>query len=199
MLRPSRPPETAATQQEVQGHSYRSDANYFGSGTSVYVVTEAVWRTVFDASNKPLDWGFMLAGVPFLTAAIVMWLFRRHPAMGRRGGAVFPLFVGGFSLLWTILVSAWLMTGYLAAQSALREGTAKVVEGPVENFHAMPFTAHDTERFDVGGVHFEYGDYGITPGFNNSSSHGGPVRADEYAHPLHRRAERAGHRTARDS
>ena len=143
-------------------------------------MTDAVWRTVFDASNKPLDWGFMFAGVPFLTVAIGMWLFRQQPAMRRRGGAVFPLFVGGFSLLWTILVSAWLITGYLAAQSALREGTAKVVEGPVENFHPMPFTAHDTERFDVGGVHFEYGDYGITPGFNNSSSHGGPVHADEY-------------------
>lgn len=155
-------------------------ANPVGLRTSVYGVTDAVWRTVFDASNKPLDWGFMLAGVPFLTAAIVMWLFRRHPAMRRRGGTIFPLFMGGFSLLWTVLVSVFLLTGYLAAQSALREGTAQVVEGPVENFHPMPFTGHDTERFDVGGVHFEYGDYGITSGFNNSSSHGGPVRAYEY-------------------
>ncbi|GAC1417844.1 MAG: hypothetical protein NVSMB69_18760 [Novosphingobium sp.] len=32
------------------------------------------------------------------------------------------------------------------------------------------------EHFDVAGVTFSYSDYVITAGFNNSASHGGPIR-----------------------
>ncbi|MDP9261268.1 MAG: hypothetical protein M3O89_04770 [Actinomycetota bacterium] len=142
-------------------------------------MTDPIWRTVFDASNKPLDWVSMVAALPFLGAAIVMWLFRGHPEMRRRGGAIFPVVIGGFALLWTVAVSASLGLQYLAAQSALKDGTARVVEGPIKNFHPMPLNFHDTERFDVDGVHFEYGATS-TAGFDNTSSHGGPVHADEY-------------------
>ena len=33
------------------------------------------------------------------------------------------------------------------------------------------------ERFCVSGTCFEYSDYVVTGGFNNTSSHGGPIRA----------------------
>jgi hypothetical protein len=56
-------------------------------------------------------------------------------------------------------------------------GKVGVVEGIVENFHLMPATGHDTERFTVGGESFAYSDYEITGGFNNAASHGGPIRA----------------------
>jgi hypothetical protein len=56
-------------------------------------------------------------------------------------------------------------------------GKVGVVEGIVENFHPMPATGHDTERFTVGGESFAYSDYEITGGFNNAASHGGPIRA----------------------
>ncbi|WP_322021733.1 MULTISPECIES: hypothetical protein [unclassified Burkholderia] len=33
------------------------------------------------------------------------------------------------------------------------------------------------ERFCVGQVCFSYSDYVVTGGFNNTASHGGPIRA----------------------
>ena len=56
-------------------------------------------------------------------------------------------------------------------------GKVRVVEGVVENFHPMPASGHDTERFTVAGESFAYSDYEITGGFNNAASHGGPLRA----------------------
>jgi hypothetical protein len=54
---------------------------------------------------------------------------------------------------------------------------AKSVEGVVENYHPMPASGHDTERFEVGGVHFEYSDYSITSyGYNNATSKGGVIK-----------------------
>lgn len=50
-----------------------------------------------------------------------------------------------------------------------------VVEGYVENFHPMPYEGHDTEYFEINGVHFEYSDYTITNGYHKSASHGGVV------------------------
>lgn len=60
--------------------------------------------------------------------------------------------------------------------SALHAGTGLTVEGLVEHFHPMPWSGHDTERFDVQGVPFAYSDYVINNGFNHTSSHGGPIR-----------------------
>ncbi len=33
-----------------------------------------------------------------------------------------------------------------------------------------------SERFTVCGAAFSYSDYAVTAGFNNTSSHGGPIR-----------------------
>ncbi|MBV9128726.1 MAG: hypothetical protein JO117_11650 [Verrucomicrobia bacterium] len=40
----------------------------------------------------------------------------------------------------------------------------------------MPYTGHQMEWFVVDGRRFEYSDYVIVPGFNNTASHGGPIR-----------------------
>jgi hypothetical protein len=40
----------------------------------------------------------------------------------------------------------------------------------------MPRSGHDKEWFIVGGKRFEYSDYHVTAGFNQTSSHGGPIR-----------------------
>ena len=68
------------------------------------------------------------------------------------------------------------MSRDFAASQELERGNCSVVEGVVENFHPMPKSGHDTERFEVNGVHFSYSDYVMSPGFNNTASHGGPIR-----------------------
>lgn len=50
-----------------------------------------------------------------------------------------------------------------------------VVEGYVEKFHPMPYEGHDTEHFEINGVHFEYSDYSITNGYHKSAPHGGVI------------------------
>jgi hypothetical protein len=41
----------------------------------------------------------------------------------------------------------------------------------------MPYEGHDQECFSVHSQRFCYSDYHVTPGFHNTASHGGPIRA----------------------
>ena len=45
------------------------------------------------------------------------------------------------------------------------------------------------EQFDIAGVSFSYSDYVITAGFNNSASHGGPIREGLPVRVCHRNGE----------
>ena len=40
----------------------------------------------------------------------------------------------------------------------------------------MPHQGHSLESFEVNGHRFAYSDYIVTAGFNNTQSHGGPIR-----------------------
>jgi hypothetical protein len=52
----------------------------------------------------------------------------------------------------------------------------EVAEGYVTNFHPMPIEGHQHESFLLDGQYFEYSDYETSFGFNNTASHGGPIR-----------------------
>ncbi len=151
-------------------------------------MTGQVYTLVFDVRNEPLPWNVLALGLTFVGIGVVLWLTRdREPPWrnalwskpaARRWFAAFWL---GFSALWTIIGSIGAFRAVLSARSALRDGTAVVVEGPVMDFHAMPYTGHDTERFTVRGVAFAYTDYAqSTGGFNRSRSHGGPISEGVY-------------------
>jgi hypothetical protein len=143
------------------------------------------YQVVFDASQKLPDWEFPVVGLIFVIVGVLLWVFRYSPRLRPRyqfplkrgvGPTVFAAFFLGFSLLVTVLAFVGVFGPYLRVQRAMREQKVSVVEGTVENFHPMHYAGHDTERFTVGGVSFEYSDYLSTPGFNVTSSHGGPVR-----------------------
>ena len=51
-----------------------------------------------------------------------------------------------------------------------------MTEGVISDFHMMPASGHENEWFVVNGKRFEYSDYAMTAGFNNTASHGGPIR-----------------------
>jgi hypothetical protein len=65
---------------------------------------------------------------------------------------------------------------YSSLTAAKETGRVKVVEGTVTNFKPMPVTGHAMERFCVRDACFEYSDYVITGGFNNTTSQGGPIK-----------------------
>ena len=98
------------------------------------------------------------------------------------GGWRWPLFrfgFLGFGLFWTLVSFATTFSEYRAHLAVLTENRCGLIEGLVENFRPMPPEGHADERFRVADVWFAYSDYGVTDAFNNTSSHGGPIRAGQ--------------------
>ena len=121
---------------------------------------------------------FALPGVLFMVIGAGLIKFRHKLAESKPKFFVnfFSTFFFGFAVLWTL--GAGLIIGL--DQSSLRDdyvkGDFKVIEGTVENFDPMPSSGHKRESFTVKGVRFEYSDFLITPGFNNATSLGGPIK-----------------------
>ena len=67
---------------------------------------------------------------------------------------------------------------YSDMKKALENGQALEVEGYVENYHPMPREGHDTERFDISGVHFEYSNFILSQGYNLPASYGGVIHGN---------------------
>jgi hypothetical protein len=141
------------------------------------VISQDQYRLVFDLSQKSFQWWFPAFGLIFVAVGgVIIWLGRRNR---------WPLsrtFVGyvmvGFACLWSGLTFTTMFTEYLNLRSAYRKGRFSVVEGQVTNFRPMPYEGHQEECFSVQSQTFCYSDYVVTGGFNNTTSHGGPIRED---------------------
>jgi hypothetical protein len=137
------------------------------------------YELVYDVTQEwPPVW-FPAFGLIFVVLGVLLWRFRDRLGNRRRSPRARKIFAGlylGFSILWTVTVAIAVLRESYVARRALRSGTAAVVEGPVQEFHPMPYRGHDTERFRVGNVRFRYSDFSVQSGFNRSSSHGGPIR-----------------------
>ena len=133
------------------------------------------YTTVFDVGQSGYrQWSFPAHGLLFVVVGAGLVLFRRR--LRSRMPSFFPFVFLGFALFWTFIAFVSTSGGYSALSSALREDRCSVVEGVVSDFHPMPYTGHQMEWFVVDGRRFEYSDYVIVPGFNNTASHGGPIR-----------------------
>lgn len=66
--------------------------------------------------------------------------------------------------------------GSIAAGRNAQTGNCEVVQGVVDNYSAGLVPNKGWETFRVNGVRFEYSDFIIEPGFNNSAFYGGPIR-----------------------
>lgn len=69
-----------------------------------------------------------------------------------------------------------LMGGRAKASKIFENKEYKIVEGKIEDFHPMPNNGHELESFTVNDVNFEYSDYRYDGGFNNTATHGGPIK-----------------------
>jgi hypothetical protein len=136
---------------------------------------------VFDITNagyKSLS--FPAFGLIFVALGIFLVLFRRRiPRWSERGTVarlIFPYGFLCFAIVWTLVTFVSTYWDYRAASSAGQDNSARVVEGVVTDFKPMPAAGHAMESFCVSGVCFDYSDYVVTAGFNQTSSHGGPIR-----------------------
>ncbi len=143
------------------------------------------YRVVFDnATVGYTGWRFAAFGfIGVAVGAILVSLVRRRGALPfgwwstrPRASRLFASVFFGFALIWTILAFYSTYTQYAALRKAQANGTVEVVEGVVTHFTPMPVTGHGMERFCVQETCFAYADYVVTAGFNNTSSHGGPIR-----------------------
>ena len=134
------------------------------------------YTVVFDVSQSGYrHWWFPALGLIFVLIASVLFRFRHK--LGTRTPKSFPYVCLGIAIFVTVVAFAGTAGNYLSLASALREGRCEVVTSEVTQFHPMPASGRRaTKRFVVGGRQFKYSDYIVSAGFNNTSSHGGPIR-----------------------
>ena len=137
------------------------------------------YKIVFDISEAGFkSWWFSASGLFFVVIGFGHLYFRKiFPYRGRNVlKRIFPYFFLGFAVLWTStsFFSTW--QNYTKYRDILKSGTCEITEGKVYDFVPMPYGGHADEHFKVDRRAFSYSDYEITAGFNNTSSHGGPIR-----------------------
>ena len=154
-------------------------------------IDEISYIVVFDAADNfiPARLPFVLAftvavlGACVIAAALIRHVSSRRPRSGWGGN------IGVLGLVATLLVvvtGSTILVLFVAMSSPSAQDTARaiesspVVEGPVEHFHPMPSGGHDSERFEVAGVHFEYSHWSVSQGFNQDVTVGGPIQEGLY-------------------
>jgi hypothetical protein len=132
------------------------------------------YNVVFDVTQSGYrQWWFPAFGLIFVAVGSGMLFFRRR--LPARTPRFFPYVFLGFAIVWTLGAFVGTLRDYLRLNSALREGRCEVIAGVVSDFHPMPFNGHQMEWFTVGDRRFQYSDFVVSAGFNNTASHGGPI------------------------
>jgi hypothetical protein len=90
--------------------------------------------------------------------------------------ALILLSVSSFYFLAMVAIACGELTDYFNLLAAYKNGNCEKIEGNVSNFDPMPYGGHKSESFTLNGKKFSYTDFCITPGFNQTASHGGPLR-----------------------
>jgi len=139
------------------------------------------YSIIFDMSSERMPVGPLylgvVAGLTLIVISLCLLKFVRRPSELVRMARFYSAGVGiGIFLIAAVLHQ--MKENRDGIIDAVAAGNFHVVEGLVENFHPMPPSGHDTERFTVQGENFAYSDYIVTGGFNNTSSHGGPMKND---------------------
>jgi hypothetical protein len=138
------------------------------------------YRTVFDVATAGYkNWDFPVSGLLFIAIGAFLVKNRKNlpswQGKSPRASNIFAFFFLGFAVVWTLIAFVSTYGEYSSLCKSVGSN-AQVVEGIVTNFKPMPATGHAMEKFCVSDACFEYSDYVIVSGFNNTASHGGPVR-----------------------
>jgi hypothetical protein len=136
--------------------------------------------TVFNAGSDPFrNWDFFLFGLIAVAIGVGLVFAPSRifpPRMKDEFRIPFGIFYLLFASVWTVTAGASIVSEDLRASHDLAARNCTSVAGVVEDFHPAPWEGHSMESFTVAGVRFEYSDYVVSAGFNNTASHGGPIR-----------------------
>lgn len=146
-------------------------------------MSDSDFITVFDVAHAGYrNWWFPAFGLLF----VLFGLFRsKLNASGllkpkpppTRG---FRLFFVGFASLWVVAAFFGTFVDYQRSRDILLQGRAAYVEGIVQNFVPMQDFGRKTESFSVNGIPFHYSNYIVSAGFNDTITHGGPMKQGLY-------------------
>ena len=131
--------------------------------------------TVFEVGqNDYRALPLMFIGSVLVAVGVILVLLRH--CLDSKLPKWFPyIFLGGsVYLMFSTSSTTHARSASLAA--TLRDGRCEIIDGIVSDFHPMNYSGHEEEWFVVDGKRFEYSDYIVSPGFNNTASHGGPIR-----------------------
>jgi len=148
-------------------------------------------KLIYDASEQSPRFGTLM--FPLLFVAIGLAIFFYHKKIvdktakssfginKRKYGMFFGILFASFAALISAFVIPSQIAEYRQTKRIFTNKNYKIVEGKVANYHPMPAGGHDTERFSVDSVHFEYSDYDLTDyGYNNAASKGGVIKEGLY-------------------
>jgi hypothetical protein len=140
------------------------------------------YRVYYDIQQVAYPgWWIFAVGLLFISVGAVTFLARNNEYFSSRLWSskfqrkVMPIYLLIFGLIG--VGAGWLnYSNFAELRDTTRNGKAEVVEGLVKEFVPMPYHGHGKESFVVNGHRFSYSDYDLTKGFNQSQSHGGPIR-----------------------
>ena len=148
-------------------------------------------RLIYYISSQTPRFGAMMFPILFVAIGLAIFFYNKKIAdktakssFGidkRKYGMLFGILFAFFAALISAFVIPSQIAEYRQTKRIFTNKNYQIVEGKVNNFHPMPSGGHDTERFTVDSVQFEYSDYDLTDyGYNNAASKGGVIKEGLY-------------------
>ena len=157
-------------------------------GTSARGVTGVDYEVVFEiATSGPGELTFVLPGLLGLGIGLVAYRYRESlPRVAFLSGKAFATAMLGFSAPWTVTAAGGILAEQSSARADYAAGNFEIAEGLVEDFEPRLRGSKRKESFTVDGKRFEYADFFVTPGFNDTVAQGGPIRSGLVVRISHR-------------
>ena len=132
-------------------------------------------QTIFSVADKSVDW-MPAIFLSALTAMNVGGLFNRYKCwfIPPRWFFAFASFVSVLILASAVIL---IYLPVFRAQREYKRGDYSVAEGYITDFQPLPPDGHGRECFVVSAQRFCYSDFHGTPGFNHTSTYGGPLHS----------------------
>ncbi|MFN5071490.1 MAG: hypothetical protein ACK5R0_03590 [Bacteroidota bacterium] len=137
------------------------------------------YRTVFEVTDKGFDMMNLMPVVFIIVGLGISWFnikYNKSTLPKKKFTIVFGFVFSGFGLIISLLTIPSSISSQQKTKEIFETKEYKIVEGEIENFNPMPYEGHAVESFTVKGVYFEYSDYILWDAFNNTASHGGPIK-----------------------
>ncbi len=136
------------------------------------------WLTIFDVAAEPFRWGN--AGEGLAALALVALGASASVALQRRrvrGGTAVLALAAGVAVFFAVRTLDH-RREHAACLEAVRDGSARVLEGVVTDFHPLTsvWQRPALESFSVDGVTFRYPLLAQGCGFHRTEIEGGPIR-----------------------